>query len=71
MRKSKLNGAVFLILKALIDSNFSHDQFFQWNNMPKEFDNIKKDIKMFNDKWKFKLCMKQYLLIVQGVAKIE
>ena len=34
-----------LISKALIDWNVSHDEFFSINNMLKEYDNIKEEIK--------------------------
>ena len=43
--KSKLNSLEVLISKALIDSNISHDKFFLVNNMPKEFGDIKGEIK--------------------------
>ena len=34
-----------LISKALIDWNVSHDEFVSINNMLKEYDNIKEEIK--------------------------
>ena len=43
--KSKLNSLEVLISKALIDSNISHDKFVLVNNMPKEFGDIKEEIK--------------------------
>ena len=41
LAKSKLN---------LIDSNISHDEFVLINNVPKEFDDMKEEIKNCNDK---------------------
>ena len=46
LAKSKLNGIEVLMSKALIDSNISHDEFDFMNNMLKEFDDIKEDIKI-------------------------
>ena len=40
--KSKLNSVKVVISKALIASNISHDEFGLINNVPKEFDDIKK-----------------------------
>ena len=40
--KSKLNSVKVFISKALIASNISHDEFDLINNVPKEFDDIKK-----------------------------
>ena len=34
-----------LISMALVDSNISHDEFVLINNVPKEFDDIKDEIK--------------------------
>ena len=45
LAKSKLNSVEVLISKALIDSNIGQDQFGSINNVPKEFDDIKKKIK--------------------------
>ena len=36
--------------KALIDSNISHNEFVLINNVLKEFDDIKEEIKNYNDK---------------------
>ena len=36
LAKSKLNKLEVLISKALIDSNFSHDEFVSINNVQKE-----------------------------------
>ena len=48
--KSKLNSVEVLISKALIDSNISHDERISTNNVPKKFDDIKKEIKNSDDK---------------------
>ena len=45
LAKSKLNRIKFLNSKALIDSNISHDEFVLIHNVPKEYDEIKKEIK--------------------------
>ena len=45
LRKSKLNSIEVLISKALIDSNISHDKFVLINNMLKEYDDMKQEIK--------------------------
>ena len=50
LAKSKLNRVEVLISKALIDSNISHDEFVLINNVPKEFDDMKEEIKNCNDK---------------------
>ena len=42
--KSKLNSIV-LISNALTDSNIIHDEFVLINNMLKEYDNMKEEIK--------------------------
>ena len=44
--KSKLNSVEVLILKALIDSNISHDEFVLTNNVLKEYGNMKEKIKI-------------------------
>ena len=48
--KSKLNIVELLISKALNESNISHNEFVLLNNVPKEFNDIKEEIKNFNDK---------------------
>ena len=50
LAKSKLNNIKVLISKALIDSNISHDEFVLINNVLKEFNDMKKEIK--NSKYK-------------------
>ena len=43
--KSKSNRIVVLISKILIDSNISHDEFVSINNVLKEYDDMKEQIK--------------------------
>ena len=45
LAKTKLNSIEVLISKALIHSNISHDDFVLINNVLKEFDKMKKEIK--------------------------
>ena len=45
LTKSRLNSIEVLISKALIDSNISHDDFLLINNVLKEYDNLKEEIK--------------------------
>ena len=45
LAKSKLNSIEVLISKALIDSVISHNQFVLINNLPKEYDDMKEEIK--------------------------
>ena len=47
LAKSKLNSV--LLSKVLINSNISHDEFVLINNVPKEFDDMKEEIKNSND----------------------
>ena len=50
LAKSQLNSIEILTSKALIDSNINHDEFVLINNVPKEFDDMKGEIKNSNDK---------------------
>ena len=43
--KSKLNSIEVSISKALIESNISHDEFVLINNVFKEYDDMKEEIK--------------------------
>ena len=43
--KDILNTIEFLISKALIDSYFSHDEFVSVNNVLREYDEMKEEIK--------------------------
>ena len=45
LAKSKLNSIEVLISKALIDSNISHDEFVLINNVLKESEKMKEEIK--------------------------
>ena len=45
LAKTKLNNIEALNLKALIDSNVSHDEFFSVNNVLNEYDDRKEKIK--------------------------
>ena len=45
LAQSKLNNIEVLISKALIDSNISHDEFVLINNVLKEYDDMKAEIK--------------------------
>ena len=45
LAKTKLNGIEVFISKIFIDSNISHDEFVLINNMLKEYDKMKKEIK--------------------------
>ena len=50
LAKSKLNSIEVLISKALIDSVISHDRFVLMNNVLKEYDEMKEEIKDCNNK---------------------
>ena len=50
LAKSKLNSIEVLISKALIDSVISHDEFVLINNVLKEYDKMKEEIKNLNTK---------------------
>ena len=72
LAKYKLNSIEILtskaltdlnITKALTDSNISCDKFVLINNV-KEFYDMKEEIKNSNNKYKFKLYIKQCYLIV-------
>ena len=43
--KSKLSSIEVLISKAFIDSDISHDEFVLINNVLKEYDDMKEEIK--------------------------
>ena len=45
LAKSKLNTIEVVISKALIDSNITHDEFVLKNNVLKEYDQMKEEIK--------------------------
>ena len=62
--KPKLNSIEILISKTLIDSNTIHDEKVLTNNMLRELCDMKEEIKNFNNKYKFKVYIKQCHLIV-------
>ena len=45
LTKSKLNRIEILISKALIDLNISHDEFVLINNVLKDYNKMKEEIK--------------------------
>ena len=47
LAKPRLNSIEVLISKALMDSNISHEGFVLINNLLKEYDHMKKEIKSF------------------------
>ena len=49
LAKSKLNNIEFLISKALLDSVISHNEFFLINNVLKDYDEMKEEIKKNNN----------------------
>ena len=50
LAKSKLNIIEVLVSKVLIVSNITHDEFFSVNNVLKECDDMKKEVKNSNGK---------------------
>ena len=50
LAKYKLNSTEVLISKDLVNSSISHDEFILINNVLKEFDDMKEEIKHPNDK---------------------
>ena len=56
--KYKLNSIEALNSKALVDSNISHDELVSINNALTEFYDMKKEIKISNNKWKGKVYVK-------------
>ena len=46
LAKTKLTSIEVLISKTLIDSNITNDEFVSLNNVLKEYDDMKKDIKI-------------------------
>ena len=48
LAKSKLNRIEVLISKSLIDSNISYDEFVSINNVLKEYEEMKEEIKNLN-----------------------
>ena len=50
LAKTKLNTIKVLTFKAFIDSKISHDEFVSENDMLKEYDDLKEEIKNSNNK---------------------
>ena len=50
LAKNKANAMEVLISKALMNPNVSHDEFVSVNNVLKEYDDMKKEIKNSNNK---------------------
>ena len=50
LAKTKLSTAQVLISKDLIDLDIRHDEFMSVNNVLKENDDVKEEIKISNDK---------------------
>ena len=50
LAKTKLSTAEVLFSKDLIDLDIRHDEFMSVNNVLKEYDDVKEEIKNFNDK---------------------
>ena len=50
LAKNKSNAMEVLISKALMNPNVSHDEFVSVNNVLKEYDDMKKEIKNSNNK---------------------
>ena len=50
LAKTNLSTIEVLISKAFIDSHISHDEFVSVNNVLKEYDDMKEDIKNSNNK---------------------
>ena len=50
LAKTNLNTIEVLISQDLIDSSRSHDEFVSANNVIKEYDNMKEEIKNSNNK---------------------
>ena len=65
LANSKLNSIEVLISKALID------EFVLINNMFKKLHDMKEEIKNSNDKWKFKIFMKNVILLFKMWKKIQ
>ena len=43
--KAKLNSVEILMSKALIDTNITHDELVSINNVSKEYDDIKEEVR--------------------------
>ena len=63
LAKYKSNRIEVLISKALIDSNISHDQFVLINNVLKEYDDMKEEIKNLISLSKFLVYLKNNFIV--------
>ena len=73
LAKSRLNSIKVLISKALIESNISHDKFVLINDGPKEYDEMKEELKHLNTKQfieDFSLFIKECHRIVWSIERI-
>ena len=61
--KTKLNAIAILVSKALIDSCISHDEFVSVNNMLREYNEMKEEIKK---SWNF--CGIYYVKAIETVS---
>ena len=61
LAKSKLNSIEVLISMALIDLNISHDDFILINNVLKEYDHMKEEIKNVKTYLSFGLSSRQFI----------
>ena len=66
--KSKLNSIEVLISKALIDSIISHGEFVLKNNVLKEYNEMKEEIKNSNNKYVW--CNKRNIDIRKSFLKL-
>ena len=66
--KSKLNKIEVLISKILTDSNISNDDFVLKNNVLKEYDEIKEEIKNLKDLINFN---KDFSLFIKQCYRID
>ena len=58
--------------KALIDSIISHDELLLINNILKEYNKMKKEIKNYKDLIKFSLFIKQcYHITLSEIQKVK
>ena len=68
--KPKLNSVEVLIFRALIDSIISYDEFASVNNVLKEYDDMKEEIKYSNDKSYLKTVL-SYCLKCRKNAEVK
>ena len=71
LAKSKLNVIKVLISKTLADSVISYDEFVLINNILKEYNEIKEEMKKKKDVIKFILFIRQFYNIAWTVEEIQ